>query len=346
MSTGEIDAESSPERFDPAEDAGTLMHSEHVARYRWACQMTRGVDVLDAGCGTGYGTAILAGSGPARLVGFDVAPDAVEQARSATAGRAEIEVADIRSLPLPDDAVDVVVCFEVIEHIERRDEALREFARVIRPGGALLISSPNRNQYPPGNEHHVHEYTPDELAHSLGRNFRNVELHRQHAWLGTLIADVGALTEAGADGGIEALMHTATPDAAAREETYSVAIAGDGDLPRAAPRLVLGHPFEVKWWNEQLIKEQHEAVAQRRELERRAARLSDQGRQLVDVEQAHASLISAHAEASADVARLSEELQRERALRVRADSVVLGMNRSISWRLTAPLRRVKRLVRR
>src|SRR5262249_32197042 len=154
---------------------------EHIARYRFASQLAAGATVLDAGCGTGYGTAILAAAEPARLLAVDVSEDAVEVTRALTEGRAEVAAADLRSLPFEDDAVDLVVCFEVIEHLERREEALGELARVLRPGGTLVISSPNPREYLAGNEFHIHEYPPEELEQELRSLFSHVSLHGQSA---------------------------------------------------------------------------------------------------------------------------------------------------------------------
>src|SRR5215210_917140 len=106
MAAGQIpssETPESPERFDPEDGAGTLMAAEHFARYRWAAQLVAGARVLDAGCGSGYGTAILAAARPAALTAVDVAEAAVELTRAAVGGDVDAQVADVRELPLPDD---------------------------------------------------------------------------------------------------------------------------------------------------------------------------------------------------------------------------------------------------
>src|SRR6185503_1227303 len=75
-------------------------------------------------------------------------------------------------LPLPDDAVDVVVNFQVIEHLWDQGQFLRECARVLRPGGELLISTPNRITFSPGrdtplNPFHTRELNAAELTELL-----------------------------------------------------------------------------------------------------------------------------------------------------------------------------------
>jgi O-antigen biosynthesis protein len=358
MNTTGITHSGSPERFDPRADGGKLVHSEHVARYAWASQLARGAVVLDAGCGTGYGTAILAEAGPERLLAVDVAEDAVAVTREATGDRAETSVADITALPFEDSSVDLAVCFEVIEHLERRDAAIRELARVLRPDGVLLISSPNRREYLPGNEFHVHEYTPEELETALREVFGNVRLHVQNAWLGSLLAGSdGADAAAGAgrlDADIELMSATRT-----REGTFVVAVAGDGPLPALENRLVLGDPFEVRWWAEEIEaarglagEVERRTVRNARELERTRERLRAAERRILEIEQGHASVVAERGELQSDLeeaqlelARCTEELAQARALRARADRVVLDMQASASWRLTRPLRRFKSLLR-
>ncbi len=356
MAAGQIpssETPESPERFDPRDGAGTLMGAEHLARYQWAAQLVAGARVLDAGCGSGYGTAILAAAQPASLTAVDVAEEAVELTRAAVGDGVETHVADVRELPVGDDEIDLVVCFEVIEHLERREQALREFARVLAPTGTLLISSPNRDHYPAGNEHHVYEYTPEELRSELEAHFPNVRLYRQHSWLASTLADetvLGAAHYQGAD----ATVHVPAEEAATRGESFTVAAAGQGDLPALTPRVVLGDPFEVRWFAEQLEYQRGEnerlsraALQAERELARRAERLRELGAKLLEAEQVHAELVSARGEAEAeleDMARFRAEAENYQMLYERSDRVVADLQSSISWKLTAPLRALKRLL--
>src|SRR5918997_502567 len=214
----------SAERFDPAQMGGGLIEAEHRARYWWATPWVAGNAVLDAGCGVGYGTALLADHGPARLVGVDVSAEALTHAPG---DRAELVEADVRELPFEPDSFDLVVCFEVIEHVEEQERVLDELRRVLRPGGTLLVSSPNRDVYAPGNPHHVHEYRPDELRDALGRRFGHVELHGQHVVLASAIvgADGLAVTDP------EQLRGFAIEPLERGRETYTLAVAGDAPAP-------------------------------------------------------------------------------------------------------------------
>ena len=187
--------------------------------------------VLDAGSGAGYGSMMLADAGAARVDGIDLSDEAVADARLRAGPSVEFTVGDVRDLPFPADTFDVVVCFEAIEHVEGREAALDEFVRVLRAGGLLILSSPNRDVYPPGNPHHVYEYTPAELSSELGARFRHVQLWRQKPWLASLILDD---TDSASRSTDTELTVQSTKIAAAEpgDEVYTLAVASDGALPR------------------------------------------------------------------------------------------------------------------
>ena len=95
--------------------------------------------LLDAGCGNGYGLELLAQRfAPSRLVGFDLMPEQIERARRRGL-RADLSVGDITAIDLPADSFDGVFVFGILHHVPRWREALRELARVVRPGGAVLL---------------------------------------------------------------------------------------------------------------------------------------------------------------------------------------------------------------
>jgi ubiquinone/menaquinone biosynthesis C-methylase UbiE len=93
---------------------------------------------LDAACGTGRFAEFLATRGH-RVIGVDSSPDMLAHARQRVPG-AEFHIGELNKLPLPDDSVDVIVCALALEHVPSLDPVLAEFARVLRPGGDLVIS--------------------------------------------------------------------------------------------------------------------------------------------------------------------------------------------------------------
>lgn len=156
------------ERYLPA-CAGEIAY-EHWHRYAFARHYAAGKRVLDAACGEGYGTALL-GTTAAEAAGVDIDPQAIAHAQ-ATYGGARVRFVEgsCTRLPLPDALFDVVVSFETIEHLEASDQPrmLAEFARVLKPGGLLVISSPNKRLYSDEigfvNEFHRHELYRGDLS--------------------------------------------------------------------------------------------------------------------------------------------------------------------------------------
>lgn len=160
------------ERFLPG-CSGEIAY-EHWHRYAFARRFAAGRRVLDAACGEGYGTALLA-TVASGVVGVDVDIATIEHAR-ATYGesqRLRFLAASCTGLPLPSGSIDVIVSFETIEHISAAEqrEMLSEFSRVLKPEGVLVLSSPNRRVYSESrnyvNEFHVQELDRDELARLL-----------------------------------------------------------------------------------------------------------------------------------------------------------------------------------
>ncbi|MGI8874829.1 MAG: class I SAM-dependent methyltransferase [Egibacteraceae bacterium] len=154
----------------------TYWFARHVAAYRFAAGRRHGLRVLDAGCGEGYGTAMLAaGGGQGPVLGVDLDGAVVAHARRAYPG-VEFAEADVGRLPLPDATFDAVVSLQVVEHLPDVGSFLAEAARVLRPGGEFLCAAPNRLTFSPGggpvNPFHVREYAPAELAALLRAHFR------------------------------------------------------------------------------------------------------------------------------------------------------------------------------
>jgi 2-polyprenyl-3-methyl-5-hydroxy-6-metoxy-1,4-benzoquinol methylase len=139
----------------------------HQAAYEHVAELTAGQTALDIGSGEGYGPAALAGH--ARLVvGLDYDTATIRHA-STTYPDAGFAVANLAALPIRDQCVDVIVCLQVIEHVWDHSQFLRECRRVLRPGGQLVVATPNRLTFSPGriepvNPFHSREFSAAELA--------------------------------------------------------------------------------------------------------------------------------------------------------------------------------------
>jgi ubiquinone/menaquinone biosynthesis C-methylase UbiE len=158
------------ERVIPGQTDPDLLN-EHVARYLFAEALTGGRRVVDVGCGVGYGSRILAGKAE-WVCALDNAPDAVAQGRTGfDAENIRWLAGDASRMPLRDDSADVVVAFEVIEHLADWRGFLSEVRRVLHADGQLLVSTPNRPYYEQSrtepNPFHVHEFDYAEFKAEL-----------------------------------------------------------------------------------------------------------------------------------------------------------------------------------
>ncbi len=152
--------------------SGSWSQALHYARYRFAGSYAAGKDILDIACGVGYGSAALAGAGARSVDGVDIRPQNIAHAlRTYGAPNLRFLYGDINSYG-DTGSYDLIVCFETIEHIPCYHAALRNCKRLLRSGGMLLISSPNRFLSSPGrrwvtdtpeNRFHVREFTASEL---------------------------------------------------------------------------------------------------------------------------------------------------------------------------------------
>ena len=156
------------ERVIPGQTDPDLLN-EHIARYRFAEGLVGGRTVLDAGCGVGYGSEILSHKA-ARVYALDVASEAVSAGAQDYAGVRFVQ-GSCAGLPFRDASLDVVVAFEVIEHLENWQGLLSEARRVLRHDGQLLVSTPNRLYYSEAraepNPYHVHEFDYGEFRAEL-----------------------------------------------------------------------------------------------------------------------------------------------------------------------------------
>jgi SAM-dependent methyltransferase len=146
----------------------------HEAAYLALAPFCTGAVVLDAGCGEGYGGALLSAYASA-VVALDYLPDVVTHVRRAYGGLAVVQ-GDLQRLPIADASVEVVANLQVIEHLHDQPGFISECARVLRPAGTLLMSTPNRLTFSPGsttplNPFHTRELSAAELTELLPPRF-------------------------------------------------------------------------------------------------------------------------------------------------------------------------------
>ncbi len=163
----------------------------HARRYGFAAARCRGGRVLDAGCGTGYGTRILS-LGAGSCLGIDIDPEAVSLARALFGGPGvSFEVADVtRPEGLPDRSFDAIVSLEVLEHLGPGEipRFMASVARLLAPAGTFIVSVASREGEDRGeNPHHRSEMTQAEFRALLTEGFHGskIEFFGQDAWGGS-----------------------------------------------------------------------------------------------------------------------------------------------------------------
>lgn len=130
---------------DPAQ---SVQLTQHLGMLLQAADLFRGARVLDFGCATGWLSLGLAQMG-CDVIGVDVAPSALKLAeklkttrRVASDGRMEFHAYEGARLPLADDSVDRIVCFDAFHHVRDQAATLKEFARVLKQGGRIAFVEP------------------------------------------------------------------------------------------------------------------------------------------------------------------------------------------------------------
>jgi len=230
------------ERFTP--ECEREIWYEHYHRYALATRWCANTRTLDAACGEGYGSALLALSA-ASVEGVDVSEQAIGHAkeRYGHLPGLNFQVADCTRLPYADDEFDRVVSFETLEHLAEQDQLLAEFRRVLKPDGFLLLSSPDKAVYSDAqnnvNEFHVRELYRDELEALVARHFPACRLLGQKLMFHSAIWSLGNLETVSLDQLAAGKKHS--PKRITQAPMYFIALcaAGPENLPEVDGRLWL-----------------------------------------------------------------------------------------------------------
>lgn len=155
----------------------------HLERYRFASQFAKNKIVLDAACGTGYGSKILKDDGKAKMViGLDNDFHAVKYAASKYSSEDILFVnANIAQLPFKNESIQAVVSFETIEHTASENDMLQEIKRILKTQGQFILSTPNDWGVGKLAPFHVRTYTLEKLRDTISAYFNIIDIFNQNS---------------------------------------------------------------------------------------------------------------------------------------------------------------------
>ena len=163
----------------PSSYSFCMNEGEQVARYVFCQPYVSSKDTLDLGCGYGHGTAFLANHAKS-VVGADTDERAIVYAKM-NYTRPNLKFVLLNKSKFDDATFDIIISLEVIEHVVDPRSFLSEASRILRNGGQIILSTPNKlfteKFYKNGkslNPYHLHEFYPDELQRLLKQYFNNV----------------------------------------------------------------------------------------------------------------------------------------------------------------------------
>lgn len=160
------------------------------ARYDWILKLLgdiNGRKVLDVGTGDGA-FAYLMAKKRAKVTGIDNSAMGIQFARENVEEEkkkeswleCEFKEASAYELPFPDNSFDAVVACEIIEHVDHPERLLSEAARVLRPDGVAIITTPHRLTKVPSDPNHVTEYFPEDMNEMMSKQFAKTEIKQTH----------------------------------------------------------------------------------------------------------------------------------------------------------------------
>ena len=159
------------ERVSRTDFSDNYVFQRSILAYHYAAGVVSG-DVLEIGTGMGYGIEIIAPSATNyTTIDKSCAYDAslLENAR--------FQQMEVPPIKFADESFDYVISFQVIEHIKRDKDFIREVSRVLRKGGKFIVSTPNAPMSLTRNPWHIREYTEQELHNLLAVEFSSIEAY-------------------------------------------------------------------------------------------------------------------------------------------------------------------------
>ncbi len=161
------------ERVSSHDHSDNVIYQRHLVAYNEAAKLIKG-NVLEVGCGEGYGIAILAPKAE-EYVAIDKFQTSLDQYEHQFPHLSFTQTS-VPPLKYPDNHFDYIVSFQVIEHIEEDVRLIEEMSRVLKPGGVMVMTTPNIKMSLTRNPWHIREYTVQELTNILRKYFSDVNM--------------------------------------------------------------------------------------------------------------------------------------------------------------------------
>jgi ubiquinone/menaquinone biosynthesis C-methylase UbiE len=166
-----------------SEEENSSVFKEHIERYKFASKYSKNKKVLDAACGTGYGSDLLTKSAK-EVTGIDISQKTIDFCKKKYLSPNFLQM-NATKIKFKNESVDLIVSFETIEHLKEYENMLSEFVRVLKKQGKLIISTPNKkirkNFFTeiPNNPFHIQEFTKKEFRKLLQKYFKKITFYGQ-----------------------------------------------------------------------------------------------------------------------------------------------------------------------
>lgn len=163
------------ERVTPGTDSWRMYGHEHLQRYEYFASAYKGKKVLDAACGTGYGTHYISTQGAASVLGLDISEEAIGYCTKHYTGPGlEYRRYNLSQLSRLEEQFDVIVSFETVEHLADPALFIADAAKLLKPGGLFICSMPNKKRHSDSggiNPFHLNELPWEDFKNLFEKHF-------------------------------------------------------------------------------------------------------------------------------------------------------------------------------
>lgn len=308
------------ERFLP-HVSGEIAY-EHLHRYAFASDFVSGKTVLDIASGEGYGSGLLAKNAK-KVIGVDLSEETITHAKSkyASQGNLEFRLGSCINIPCENGIFDVVVSFETIEHHAEHEKMLDEIKRVLKPDGLLVISSPNKKTYTDDsgvkNEFHVKELYLKEFNDLLSKGFKFINILGQRLTFSSLLWPLEKNSLKGATHYFGDAFNISSSHSPNFEALYFVAVCTNSESIENS-----GNQMSLFTEKSDLLFKNYNTVE--RQIQVKDGQIREKDGQIQEKER--------------------QIQEKERQIREKDGQVQAFLN-SYSWKVTAPLRSVFKIVK-